>query len=329
MIAYIIRRILLMIPLLVVLSVLVFTIIQLPPGDYLTSVIMRMAESGQALQEDQIASLRLRYGLDRPLWKQYFIWISNIILRGDFGRSFQWERPISEILWERLLWTVIISLGSLLFTWAFAFPVGVYSATHQYSIVDYLITFLGFLGMATPAFLIALILMWIGFVYFDVTMGGLFSPDLQNAPWSFAKFVDLLKHLWVPLIVLGTGGTAGLIRTLRANLLDELRKPYVVAARAKGLSEWRLIWKYPVRIAINPFISSVGGVLPQLISGAGIVSIVLSLPTTGPLLLQALLGQDMFLAGGFLMILTVFSLVGTLISDILLAVLDPRIRQST
>lgn len=328
MLAYIIRRVLLMIPMLVVLSILVFTLIQLPPGDFLTSVILRMAQSGQEVDQAQIAALKWRYGLDRPIYEQYFRWIGDIILHGNFGRSFQWETPVADLIWGRLAWTIAISLGSLLFTWALAFPIGVYSATHQYSIPDYLLTFLGFIGMATPAFLIALILMWIGFVYFGVNMGGLFSPDFQNAPWSLAKFIDLLKHLWVPLIVLGTGGTAGLVRTLRANLLDELSKPYVLAARAKGLPEWKLIWKYPVRIAVNPFISSIGSVLPQLISGAGIVSVVLSLPTTGPLLLSALLFQDMYLAGGFLMMLTVFSLIGTLISDILLAILDPRVRQS-
>jgi peptide/nickel transport system permease protein len=227
-----------------------------------------------------------------------------------------------------LAWTVGISLGSLLFTWLVAFPIGIYSATHQYSIADYLFTFLGFLGRATPGFLLALILMWIGYSFFGFSIGGLFSPRYETARWSFDKFIDLLKHLWVPLVVLGTGGAAGLIRILRANLLDELQKPYVIAARAKGLSEAELIWKYPVRIAINPFISGIGGTLPYLISGAGIVSIVLSLPTTGPLLLRALLAQDMYLAGSFMMMLTTLTLVGTLVSDILLAALDPRIRQT-
>ncbi|MBV7334091.1 ABC transporter permease [Chloroflexi bacterium TSY] len=311
-----------------VISVLIFMLIQLPPGDYLTSEIMRMASSGEEIDQALIANLKLRYGLDRPMHEQYFRWITNIVLRGDFGRSFQWKQPVSELIWERLAWTFVISLGSLLFTWIVAFPIGVYSATHQYSLADYLVTFLGFLGKATPNFLLALILMWIGFSYFGVSMGGLFSQDFQRAPWSLAKFWDLLKHLWVPMIVLGTAGTADLIRTLRANLLDELRKPYVTAARAKGVSETKLIWKYPVRIAINPFISSVGGVLPELISGAAIVSVVLSLPTTGPLMLTALLSQDMYLAGSFLLVLTFLSLIGTLISDILLAVLDPRIRQT-
>jgi peptide/nickel transport system permease protein len=328
MIAYIIRRLLFFIPMLFVISVITFVLIQLPPGDYLNSEITAIAARGEEVDEALIASLKLRYGLDRPLHEQYIRWITNIILHGDFGRSFHWKQPVSALIWERLMWTFIISLGSLFFTWIIAFPIGIYSATHQYSVADYIVTLLGFLGKATPGFLLALILMWIGYVYFDVNMGGLFSSEYQNAPWSWAKFTDLLEHLWVPMVVLGTAGTADLIRTLRANLLDELGKPYVAAARAKGLSETKLIWKYPVRIAINPFISSVGSVLPELISGAAIVSVVLSLPTTGPLMLNALLTQDMFLAGGFLLMLTLLSLLGTLISDILLAILDPRIRQT-
>ncbi|MEM7131607.1 MAG: ABC transporter permease [Chloroflexota bacterium] len=328
MAAYIIRRLLLFIPMLFAVSIIAFILIQLPPGDYLTSEIMAIAARGEEVDEAVIASLKLRYGLDRPMVEQYYRWVTNIITEGDFGRSFHWKKPVSELIWERLMWTMIISSGSLLFTWMLAFPIGIYSATHQYSFADYLVTFLGFLGKATPNFLLALILMWLGFIYFDINMGGLFSSEYQNAPWSFAKLVDLFQHLWVPLVVLGTAGTADLIRTLRANLLDELSKPYVTAARAKGMSEVKLIWKYPVRIAINPFISSIGGVLPELISGAAIVSVVLSLPTTGPLMLNALLTQDMFLAGSFLMMLTFLSLLGTLISDILLAILDPRIRQT-
>ena len=326
--AYVIRRLLLFVPMLVAISVLAFVLIQLPPGDYLTSEIMAMAERGEEVDEAVIAALKLRYGLDRPLVQQYFRWITNIVFEGDFGRSFHWKQPVSALIWERLLWTIVISFGSLLFTWAVAFPIGIYAATNQYSISDYLFTFFGFLGKATPNFLLALVLMWLGYVYFDFNMGGLFSAQYQNAPWSLAKLGDLLSHLWVPLVVLGTAGTADLIRTLRANLLDELAKPYVTAARAKGLTELKLIAKYPVRIAINPFVSSIGGVLPELISGAAIVSVVLSLPTTGPLMLNALLTQDMFLAGSFLMMLTALSLIGTLLSDILLAVLDPRIRQT-
>jgi peptide/nickel transport system permease protein len=328
MLAYIVRRVLLFIPMMFAVSILTFVLIQLPPGDYLNSEIRAIAQRGQEVDEALIAALRARYGLDRPMWDQYLRWMENILLRGDFGRSFQWNQPVSNLIWDRLFWTMIISVGSLLFTWVIAFPIGVYSAVHQYSVMDYIATFLGFLGRAIPNFLLALILMWIGYTYFGINMGGLYSPEYQRAPWSFGKFLDLLAHLWVPLVVLGTAGTAGLIRTLRANLLDELGKPYVVAARAKGVPETRLIWKYPVRIAINPFISSVGNVLPELISGAAIVSVVLSLPTTGPLMLSALLSQDMYLAGSFLLLLTLLSLIGTLISDILLALLDPRIRQT-
>lgn len=328
MVAYIVRRMLLMLPMLILISILCFALIQLPPGDYLESEIMRMSERGQEVDEALILALKQRYGLERPMVEQYVRWATNIVLRGDFGRSFEWAKPVSELIWERLLWTLVISLGSLLFTWAVAFPIGVYSATHQYSVVDYLATFLGFIGRAIPSFLLALVLMWLGYTYFNIHMGGLFSEQFQRAPWSWPKLADLLQHLWVPLVVLGLGGTAGLIRTLRANLLDELRKPYVIAARAKGLPEARLIWKYPVRIAINPFISSVGSVLPQMISGSSIVSVVLNLPTTGPLQLRALLSQDMYLAGSFLLLLTVLALIGTLLSDILLALLDPRIRQT-
>ena len=325
---YIIRRLLLFIPMLVALSVLTFALIQLPPGDYLTSIIIALSQSGEEIDEALIENLKHRYGLEKPLYAQYLRWIGNILLRGDFGVSFRWNRPVSELIWKRLAWTFGISLGSLLFTWLVAFPIGIYSATHQYSISDYLFTFFGFIGRATPGFLLALILMWIGYSLFGLSIGGLFSAQYEKAPWSAAKFIDLLKHLWVPLVVLGTGGTAGLIRTLRANLLDELHKAYVVTARAKGLSETRLVWKYPVRIALNPFISGIGSTLPYLISGAGIVSIVLNLPTTGPLLIDALLTQDMYLAGSFMMMLTILSLTGTLVSDILLAILDPRIRQS-
>ena len=327
MLSYIVRRLMLFIPMLFVISILVFVLIQLPPGDYLSSYIDHLAEEGAVVDEALIQGLTRRYGLDRPVYEQYFLWIGNIVLRGDFGRSFAWNKPVSELLWERLGWTFAMSFSSLIFTWLLAFPIGIYSATHQYSIPDYVITFLGFLGRATPGFLLALVLMWAGFVNFGWHMGGLFDPEFETAAWSWAKLGNLLEHLWVPMVVLGTGGTAGLIRTLRANLLDELQKPYVTVARAKGMRESRVIWKYPVRIAINPFISSIGYVLPSLISGAGIIAIVLSLPTTGPLLIRSLLAQDMYLAGSFIMMLTVMSLLGTLISDILLGLVDPRIRQ--
>jgi peptide/nickel transport system permease protein len=248
------------------------------------------------------------------------------VLRGDFGYSLAWNQPVSQLLWGRLLWTVAVSVCTLLFTWVVAFPIGVYSATHQYSIPDYLATFVGFVGRGIPSFMLALILIWAGYSVFGVNVGGLFSREFERAPWSLAKIWDLLKHLWVPLVVLGTSGTAVLIRILRANLLDELHKPYVMAARAKGLPYRKLIWKYPVRIAINPFISSIGYVLPGLVSGSAIVSVVLALPTTGPLLLGALQNQDMYLAGSFLLMLSFLTVLGTLVSDILLAWVDPRVR---
>ncbi len=326
MLGFILRRILLFIPTLLFISILVFFLIQLPPGDYLDTLILRMQESGSSVDAETEALLRKRYALDQPFLAQYTRWITNIVTEGDFGRSFNWNRPVSELIWSRLGWTLAISLGSLLFTWALAFPIAIYSATNQYSPFDYFFSFLGFIGLAIPNFLLALVLMWIGFSVFGVSMGGLFSSEFRDAPWSIEKFLDFLSHLWVPIVVLGTAGTAGLIRTMRANLLDELNKPYVEAARAKGLRERRLIWKYPVRVALNPFISSLATILPGMISGATIVSVVLNLPTTGPLMLDALLQQDMFLAGSFLLMLSLFTLVSTLVSDILLVLVDPRIR---
>jgi peptide/nickel transport system permease protein len=323
---FILKRLLYFIPTIFAISVVVFILIQLPPGDYLTTLIIQMQETGEEVDEAAIAALEKRYGLNQPIWVQYQKWMTNIVTEGDFGQSFEWNQPVSELIWERLGWTLIISTGSLIFIWAVSFPIGVYSATHQYSFLDNLFSLIGFAGLAIPNFLLALVLMWIGFSVFDVNMGGLFSSEYRNAPWSFAKLLDLFNHMIVPIIVLGSAGTAGLIRIMRANLLDELNKPYVEAARAKGLSETRLIWKYPVRIALNPFVSSIGNILPQLISGATIVSVVLNLPTAGPLLLRALLSQDMFLAGSFLLILSLLTLIGTLISDILLALLDPRIQ---
>ena len=264
--------------------------------------------------------------MDQGFFTQYWRWITNIVLDGDFGRSFQWNRPVSELIWERMNWTMMISVLSLLFTWVVAFPTGVYSATHQYSVGDYTFTIIGFLGLATPNFMLALILMWAGYSLFGWNMGGSYSPKFQDMPMNFEKFIDLLKHLLVPVVVLGMAGTANLIRVMRANTLDEINKPYVEAARAKGLKEGRIIWKYPVRVALNPFVSGIGNVLPQLVSGGTIVAVVLSLPTAGPMMLRALQYQDMYLAGAFLLMLSVLTLVGTLISDILLAWLDPRIR---
>ena len=326
MFKFILQRVLLFIPTLLAISVVTFMLIQLPPGDYLTTIIYELEESGEEVDEALLAALRKRYGLDQPVTMQYLRWIGSIVLYGDFGYSMAHNRPVAELIWERLMWTLIISFSTLIVTWVIAFPVAIYSATHQYSIGDYVATFVGFVGRGIPNFMIALILMWIGFSVFGFGIGGLFSEEFRRAPWSWARFVDLMQHLWVPLVVLGTGGTAGLIRITRANLLDELRRPYVITARAKGLTERRAIWKYPVRVALNPFISSVGYVLPGLISGSTIISVVLSLPTTGPLLLSALLSQDMYLAGSFLMMLSTLTVLGTLVSDILLGWVDPRIR---
>ena len=325
MVAFLVRRILVMIPTMVLISIVSFIIIQLPPGDYLTSHISRLSETGQIADDAEIASLKKRYGLDQPMFVQYLKWMWGV-LRGDLGQSFEWNMAVSKLIWERILLTVIISFATLLFTWAVSIPIGIYSATHQYSLFDYSFTFIGFIGLATPNFLLALVLMFVAWAYFGHSVGGLFSPEYVEAAWSFAKALDLLKHLWIPVVVVGTAGTAGLIRIMRGNLLDELRKQYVITATAKGLPQTRLLFKYPVRVAINPFVSTVGWLLPELISGAIIASVVLSLPTTGPLLLGALLSQDMFLAGAFVLILSWLTVLGTLVSDILLALVDPRIR---
>ncbi len=326
MLQYIARRLLLMIPTIIAISIVTFIIIQLPPGDYLTSLVANMALQGEDVDQAALEMLKQRYGLGQPVYVQYLKWVWGIISRGDFGQSFEWNKPVTELIWERLALTFVLSLSTLLFTWIVAFPIGIYSAVRQYSLGDYVFTFLGFIGLATPNFLLALVLMYISFKYFNQSVGGLFSPEFVEAPWSWGKVVDLLKHLWIPMVILGTSGTAGLIRIMRANLLDELRKPYVVTARAKGLPERKLILKYPVRVALNPFVSTVGWTLPGLVSGSAIVSVVLSLPTTGPLLLRALMSQDMYLAGSFILMLSVLTVIGTLISDILLAWLDPRIR---
>ena len=326
MLDYIVRRILWMIPTLLAISVVSFFIIQLPPGDFLTSAIAMMREQGEAVDAAQLEALRDRYGLDQPFLVQYWKWISGILFAGDFGRSFLYTQPVGDLIWERLGLTFLLSFSSMIFIWVVALPIGIYSAVRKYSIGDYVVTFVGFIGLATPNFLIALILMYLSFTWFGQSVGGLFSPEYIDAPWSLAKVGDLMSHLWIPVIVLGTAGTAGLIRIMRANLLDELHKPYVETARASGLSETRLLVKYPVRVALNPFISRVGWELPDLVSGATITAIVLSLPTTGPLLLEALLSQDMYLAGSFIMMLSILTVIGTVVSDLLLAWLDPRIR---
>ena len=326
MLSFIARRVAYMIPTFIAVSIVAFIIIQLPPGDYLTTLVASMASQGETVDPAALEALRVRYGLGEPMYVQYFRWMSNIFLRGDFGQSFEWNQPVVDLIWSRLTLTFLLSLSTLLFVWAVALPIGIYSAVRQYSLGDYTFTFLGFLGLAIPNFLLALVLMYVAFKYFNQSVGGLFSPEYQNAAWSWDKVKDMLSHLWIPMVIIGTAGTASLIRVMRANLLDELHKPYVVTARAKGLAEWKVIMRYPVRVALNPFVSTVGWVLPALISGEAIVSIVLSLPTTGPLLLRSLMSQDMYLAGSFILMLSTLTLLGTLLSDILLALLDPRIR---
>jgi peptide/nickel transport system permease protein len=326
MLRYIIKRLIYMIPTLFGMSIIAFLIIQLPPGDYVTSMIASMSDSGQNVDPAQIARLRQIYGFDDPVWVQYWKWMSGILLRGDFGYSFEWNRPVADLIWERMGSTLAISLASLLFVWAVSLPIGIYSAVRRHSFGDYAFTFLGFIGLAVPNFILALTLMYLSYKYLGQSVGGLYSPQYIDAPWSWGKFLDLMSHLWIPVIVIGTSGTAALIRILRANLSDELNKPYVITAKAKGLPEYKVVVKYPVRIALNPFVSAIGWVLPELISGVTITAIVLNLPTAGPLLLRALISQDMYLAGTFILLMGVLTLIGMLVSDILLALLDPRIR---
>lgn len=325
MLTYLLRRLLFAIPLLFLIAVVSFIIIELPPGDYLTVYVMNLKQSGEAIDEAALQVLRTRYGLDKPLLLRFFIWFRGV-LKGDFGYSFMWEKPVSQLIGPRLWYTVLISVLATAFAWVFGFLIGVYSGIHQYSIGDYAFTVLGYIGLATPNFLLALILLWAVYVTFGVSLGGLFSPEYANAPWSWAKFVDLLKHIWLPVIVIGTGSMAGLIRILRANLLDEIEKPYVIAAKARGLPSKELYWKYPLRVAVIPFASTAGWVLPDIVSGAVVTGIVLNLPTVGVILVDALKSQDMYLAGSLVMFLSIFTIIGTVISDILLAWLDPRIR---
>ena len=326
MLQYILRRTLMMIPTLIVISMISFMIIQLPPGDFLTSYAAQLRQQGDNVQEEELEALRQRYGLDQPIYVQYGKWISGILLRNDWGQSLEWRKPVRDLIGERLALTMVISGTALLVSWFVAIPIGVYSATHQYSFLDYLLTMFSFIGLGTPGFLIALVVMFVAQSYFGMNVGGLFSEQYILAPWSWAKIVDMLQHLWMPLIIVSLGSIAGNIRITRANLLDELNKPYVETARAKGQAEWKLIWKYPVRVALNPFFSTVGWSLATLISANTLVAIVLSLQTTGPMLLRALTSQDMYLAGSFILLLSAMTVIGTLLSDILLAVVDPRIR---
>jgi peptide/nickel transport system permease protein len=321
------RRFIYMIFTVWVVTVISFIVIQLPPGDYVTSLVSEMmAQGADEIDPAIIAALREQYGLNDPVYVQYFKWIRNIVVNGDFGYSLSLKRDAKELIFERLPMTFLLTAGSVLFIWVVALPIGILSAVKKYSIADYISTFVGMIGLAVPNFLLALILMYVSYKYGGQALIGLFSQEYANAPWSFAKVLDLLNHLWIPVIIIGTAGTAGLIRTLRANLLDELNRPYVDTARAKGMSERRLLWKYPVRYALNPFVSTIGWVLPGLVAGEVIVSIVLNLPTSGPVLLNALLGQDMFVAAGFILVLSTLTVIGTFISDVLLVILDPRIR---
>lgn len=326
MLGFIGKRILGMIPTLFGMSLISFWIIQLPPGDYLSSLLATMSESGQTIDPTQIEQLKAVYGLDQPFYVQYGKWIWGILSRGDFGWSFEWNQPVSGLIWDRMGSTLLISFLSLLFVWAVALPIGIYSAVRRHSVGDHFFTFVGFIGLAVPNFILALTLMYVAYRYLGQSVGGLQSPEFVDAPWSVDKALDFLAHLWIPIVIIGASGTAALIRILRANLTDELHKPYVVTARAKGLPEYKVVLRYPVRIALNPFVSAIGWVLPDLVSGVTIVAIVLNLPTAGPLLFRALVSQDMYLAGSFILLLSALTLIGMLLSDVLLALLDPRIR---
>jgi len=325
MLNYSVRRLVAMIPTLVAISIIVFFIIQLPPGDYLESHIATLQAQGESIDSKKIEFLRQQYGLDQPMWKQYLVWATGF-LRGDLGYSFEYDLPVREVIGDRMFLTVLISMVTIVFTWLIAFPIGIYSATHQYSWGDYGLTFVGFIGLATPNFLLALVMLYLANVYFGTSIGGLMDPEYIDQPWTLGKLKSVLEHLWIPVIVIGTAGTAAMIRRLRANLLDELEKQYVVTGRAKGLPPGKLLRKYPLRMALNFFVSDIGNLLPSIISGAEVTAVVLSLPTTGPLLIASLQSQDMYLAGSFLMFLAILTVLGVLVSDLLLAILDPRIR---
>jgi len=326
MLTFITRRVVLAVPTLFGISILSFIIMQLPPGDFLTSYAATLAQQGEGIAAEQLEQLRIAYGLGEPLWIQYWKWISAIVFHGDFGLSLNWRVPVANLLWDRLGWTVGLTAVTIAMTYLIAIPIGVYSATHQYSKFDNFFSGVGFLGLGIPDFLIALAILWFAYAFIGADLAGLFSPEFRELPWSFAKLGNLLQHMWLPILVLAWHELANLQRIMRANLLDELHKPYVLSARAGGLSERRVIWEYPVRVALNPFVSAIGFVLPELISRATIVSIVLSLPMTGPLYINALQSQDMYVAGALMLLISALTIIGVLISDILLAWLDPRIR---
>ena len=325
MIRYIGGRLLLLPLLLVLYSFVIFVIIQAPPGDFLTAYVATLASSGTSITAEQLQAMRHDYGLDQPFLVQYARWMGSLF-QGNLGLSLEYQRPNAELIMEQLGLTLALALFSFVLTWAIAIPAGIYSAMHPRSVLDYLFTVLNYVGVATPNFMLALVLMWLAFAYFDISLTGLFSAEFVDAPWSYARLIDLLQHLWLPSLVLAIAGTARLTRIMRANLLDELNKPYVETARAKGMAEWRLVLRYPVRLALNPLVSTIGWYLPQLFSGSLIVATVMNLPNIGPLLLRALINQDMFLAGGILLIYSFLTIVGTLLSDVLLALLDSRIR---
>jgi len=322
---FILYRVVGIVPFVLLVSVSVFILIKLPPGDFVSHYAASLAAAGETVDDAMLKQMRAHYGLDQSWVVQYLTWIGGV-LRGDFGYSFKWQQPVVDLIGERIMLTLILSIATLLFTWAIALPIGVYSAVRRYSPGDYAFTMIGFVGLAIPSFLLGLVLMYVGVTVFHTDVGGLFSPEYLNAPWSWGRVVDLLKHLWIPMVILGAHGSASLIRIMRANLIDQLHQPYVDTARAKGLSEITLLIRYPIRIALNPFVSTLGWVLPNLVSGSVIISIVLNLPTAGPMLFDALLAQDQYLAGAFLLLLCSLTVIGTLISDILLALLDPRIR---
>jgi len=325
MILYIVQRLALLPLLMLIYSFVIFAIIQAPPGDFLSAYVATLASSGSSISADQIAALRHQYGLDQPFVVQYFLWMQNLF-HGDFGLSLEYQRPNADLIAEQIGLTIALALFSFVLTWAISVPAGIYSATHPRSLGDHVLTVVNYVGVATPNFMLALILMWVAFAYFDISVTGLYSPEFVDAKWSLARVWDLLGHIWLPALVLGIAGTARLSRIMRANLLDELNKPYVTTARAKGMKEWRLVLRYPVRLAFNPLVSTIGWYLPALFSGSLIVATVMNLPNIGPLLLRALINQDMYLAGGILLIYSFLTIVGTLLSDVLLALIDPRIR---
>jgi peptide/nickel transport system permease protein len=325
MVAYLMRRLMLAVLTCVFISIATFAIIHLPPGDYVSSYVAQMAASGSSMTQEEADVLRHQYGLDQPLAVQYLKWIS-LALQGNFGMSMEWHRSVYDLIGDRLLLTMVVSAAAVLTTWILALPIGIYTAVRQHSVSDYVFTLLGFIGLAVPSFLIALVLMYIGFRYFGANVGGLFSPEYAEAPWSWGRVGDLAWHLPLPAIILGLGSTAQVMRVMRANLLDELRKPYLVTALARGMPLWRAILKYPVRVALNPFISTIGYILPYVVSGSVIVSLVLGLPTVGPVLYKSLVAQDLFLAGSIVLMLGTLTVIGTLLSDLLLVAIDPRIR---